>query len=221
MGEVAEFVNGGENEVLLTQVMESKEIPTLLLMSIPTLKYQQIGHQLGKLILQDLAYSIGVRESYEKKEFCAVFLDEFSEFVYEGFISILNKARSARVALHLSHQSLSDLSRVSPDFALGVNTNTNVKCILGLNDPETADFYARHFGTLTTSKVTEQVENKGFFKRHEETGRGSLREVESYKVHPNILKELGRGRGVLHVPTERGSVTEIIQFESINPNKGA
>lgn len=218
-GEIAEFVNGGKDEVLLNELMDSDSPTSLLMMSIPTLKYQQLGHQLGKLILQELAFAVGEREKKEKNEFCSVFLDEFSEFVYEGFISVLNKARSAKVALHLSHQSVSDLSKVSPDFALSINTNTNVKCIMGLNDPETADFYARHFGTMTTEKVTEQVEEKGFFKKHEQTGRGSLREVESYKVHPNILKELCNGRGVLHVPTERGNVTEVIQFYPINMNK--
>lgn len=214
-GEIAAFVNGGENEVSLADVMDSDKPTQLLMMSIPTLKYQKIGHQLGKLVLQDLAYCVGDREGRRFNDFCSVFLDEFSEFAYEGFVSILNKARSAKVALHLSHQSMSDLSKVSPDFAMSVITNTNIKCILGLNDPETADYFARHMGTFTEEKFTEQVEEEGFFKRHKTTGRGSMREVESYKVHPNDLKRFTRGRGVLHLPTPRGNVTEVIQFQSI------
>jgi hypothetical protein len=215
VGEVAGFVNGGENEVSLSEVMDSDKGTQLLLMSIPTLKYQKIGHQLGKLVLQDLAYCVGDREKNSYNDFCSVFLDEFSEFAYEGFVRILNKARSAKVALHLSHQSMSDLSKVSPDFAKSVITNTNIKCILGLNDPETADYFARHMGTFTEDKFTEQVEEEGLFKRHKTTGRGSMREVESYKVHPNDLKRFTRGRGVLHVPTPRGNLTEVIQFQSI------
>lgn len=215
VGEIAAFVNGGENEVALVDVMDSDKPTQLLMMSIPTLKYQKIGHQLGKLVLQDLAYCVGDREGRRFNDFCSVFLDEFSEFAYEGFVSILNKARSAKVALHLSHQSMSDLSKVSPDFAKSVVTNTNVKCILGLNDPETADYFAWHMGTFTEEKFTEQTEEEGFFKRHKTTGRGSMREVESYKVHPNDLKRFTRGRGVLHAPTPRGNVTEVIQFQSI------
>lgn len=215
VGEISELVNGGINEVLISDVINS-ENSKLLIMSISTLKYQQIGHQLGKLVLQELAWSVGEREKNEDNKFCSVFLDEFSEFVYPGFVRILNKARSAKVALHLSHQSMSDLSAVSPDFARSINTNTNIKCILGLNDPDTADFYAKHLGTFTTNKLTEQIEERGFFKQHEETGRGSRREVESYKVHPNDLKEFFDGKGVLHVPTERGSITEVIQFYPIN-----
>ncbi len=215
VGEIAGFVNGGENEVILADVMDSDKPTHLLMMSIPTLKYQKIGHQLGKLVLQDLAYCVGDRENKSFNDFCSVFLDEFSEFAYEGFVSILNKARSAKVALHLSHQSMSDLSKVSPDFAKSVITNTNVKCILGLNDPETADYFARHLGTFTQEKLTEQVEEDGLFKGRRTTGRGSMREVESYKVHPNDLKRFTRGRGVLHFPTHQGNVTEVIQFQSI------
>lgn len=210
-GELSLFVNGGEGEMSLKDVMDS----TNLMMSIPTLKYQKIGHQLGKLVLQDLAFCVGDREKERFNDFCAVFLDEFSEFAYEGFVSILNKARSAKVGLHLSHQAMSDLSRVSPDFAKSVITNTNVKCILGLNDPETADYFAKHLGTFTEEKFTEQMDDEGFMKGRRKTGRGSMREVESYKVHPNDLKRFTRGRGVLHVPTDRGSVTEVIQFQTI------
>jgi type IV secretory pathway TraG/TraD family ATPase VirD4 len=214
VGEVSAFVNGGENEITLSQVLNSKK-GNLLVMSISTLKYQEIGHQLGKLVLQELAYVVGERERSPAIEFSSVFLDEFSEFVYDGFVRILNKARSAKVAMHISHQSMSDLSAVSPDFAKAINTNTNIKCILGINDPDTADFYAKHLGTQTTRKLTEQVEESGFFSRMEEVGRGSSREVEEYRVHPNDLKELFNGRGVLHIPTAKGPITEIIQFNRI------
>lgn len=211
IGEVAGLVNADESELkkLLLDVDNTK----CLIFSIPTLKYQKLGNQLGKLLLQELSWCVGEREKLEEKRFTSVFLDEFSEFAYEEFLSVLNKARSAKVGLHLCHQAISDLTKVSESFARGVNTNTNVKCILGLNDPETADFYARHFGTRTNAKLTEQVEEKGFFKRKVETGRGSMREVEEYRVHPNVLKELYEGNGVLHLPTRNGTVTERIKFK--------
>jgi conjugal transfer pilus assembly protein TraD len=219
IGEVSKLVNGGEGEVNLYDLLcEPSDDTYLYVISIPTLKYQKIGHQIGKAILQELTFCVGYRErlSHSDLEFTSVFLDEFSEFVYEEFVSILNKARSAKVALHLCHQSMGDLEKVSSDFALSVNTNTNIKCILGLNDPDTADFYARHFGTETGEKLTEQVEDQGYFSHSERTGRGSMREVEAYKVHPNILKKLYQGRGVLHLPTKNGPVTEVIQYAMIN-----
>ena len=210
--EVSEIVNGGPLEVKFSEelIWGGK---TLFIFSIPTLKYQQMGHQLGKLLLQEIAWAVGEKESEKSHHFCSVFLDEFSEFVYEGFVSILNKARSANVSLHLCHQSKGDLTSVSESFAEAVNTNTNIKCVLGVNDPETADFYARHIGTLSTDKLTSQMEEKGFLSSLEETGRASKREVEAYKIHPNVLKELYGGKGVLHFPTNKGVISEIIQFD--------
>lgn len=214
--EIAEIVNCVDDNSSLSSLMLNSYDPQIFIFSIPTLKYQKLGHQLGKLILQELAWCIGERERLRDNNFTSVILDEFPEFIYEGFISILNKARSAKVAMHLCHQALSDFTAISESFARSINTNTNVKCILGLNDPETADFYARHLGTLTTEKYTEQTVEGGFFRNKEETGRASMREVESYKIHPNILKGLYQGKGVIHLPTKRGVVTEEIMFKAFN-----
>ncbi len=217
--EVAEIVNCTDDNSSVSNLLLNSYDTQIFIFSIPTLKYQKLGHQLGKLILQELAWCIGERERLRDNNFTSVILDEFSEFVYEGFISILNKARSAKVAMHLCHQALSDLTAVSDSFAKSINTNTNVKCILGLNDPETADFYARHLGTMTTEKYTEQTVEGGFFRNKEETGKASMREVESYKIHPNILKSLYQGKGVIHLPTKRGLVTEEIMFKAFNQSE--
>lgn len=216
VGEIAPFVNGRvkgkEYQTVAASLLETDQ--SVFMVLLPTLKYQKLGRQLGKLMLQELAWAVGERASKvgASATFMPVFLDEFSAFAYLGFEAILNKARSSNVALHLSHQSLGDLSLVSPDFARIVNTNTNVKCLLGLNDPDTADFYARHIGTRSAEKITERARKEGFFGGRTSTGEMSIREVESYKVHPNDLKNFTRGRGVLHVPTPSGNATEIVQF---------
>jgi len=224
-GEIGRLVNGDETTPgrkvisLHRTLVENPNQRTATLILLPTLVYQDVGRALGKMILQELAYCVGMRASKAERTFpfIPVFLDEFSSFAYAGFEQILNKARSSGVALHLSHQSMGDLESVSPQFAKIVNTNSNVKCLLGLNDPDTAEFFARHLGTETTEKFTERVEEReGFFsKKEEKTGMKSMRETESYKVHPNILKSLTSGKGVLHVPTEYGSVTEEIQFHTV------
>ena len=237
VGEVANLVNAiprpkddydifvsvkeAERNVILSQLVIDQQFKDFeggfhnfaIVFSIPTLIYQKMGHQLGKLLLQELAWAIGEREKLKRKKFTSVFLDEFSEFVYEGFVSVLNKARSTQVALHLSHQSLGDLSRVSEDFATSVNTNTNIKCLLGLNDPVTSDFFAKHIGTKSSEKFTKQMRQEGILSGYDPTGQASLREVESYKVHPNTLKEFYNGSGVIHLPTKYGVVSEVIQFE--------
>lgn len=231
-GELAEILNGDWYEPfkedisvsisdLLLGIYESsmflpvynQDYSTVMIFNLPTMKYPVLAAKVGKMIFQEMAWAISEREKTKRKEFTPLFMDEFSSFVYEGFINILNKARSSGVALHLSHQSMGDLSQVSDDFAKSLNTNTNIKCILGLNDPDTADFFARHIGTRTQKKMTEKMQRKGFFNDFEEMGHASVRETESYKVHPNTLKSLGIGAGVLHLQQADGnSFSEVVQF---------
>jgi len=218
-GELAELVNGpvrGRAFKNLSDVVLGQGEAEILCILLPTLLYQKAAKAMGRLFLQELAWSIGKRGSESNsgvRPFLGVFLDEFSAFAYRGFEQILNKARSANIGLHLSHQSLGDLEAVGADFATIVNTNTNVKCVLGVNDPKTADFFASHLGTTKDEKTTEQAVNDGvWMKRQKKTGAVSIREVDVFKVHPNDLKEFTNGRGVLHLQTPDGPVTEIIQF---------
>ncbi len=215
----ADFIesdDAADDEEEIENTKEKKYKPTALIFSLPTLKYQNQAARIGKLILQELAWGISERESKGIKDFTPVFLDEFSSFVYPGFINILNKARSSGVALHLSHQSIGDLKKVSDDFATSLNTNTNVKCILGLNDPDTADFFARQFGTKEKVRYTKRVRERGLFRSDfEDTGDASMRDTESYKIHPNRLKNLGIGQGVLHIPREKGEAfSEVLDFKA-------
>ncbi len=223
-GEFAILVNGRENEgphISLSELLLEKKNGHAVLVLLPTLMYPEMAKVLGRMLLQEVAFSVGTRSSREKEShFISVFLDEFSSFAYLGFEQILNKARSANVALHISHQSMGDLESLSPAFAKTVNTNTNIKCLLGLNDPETADFFAAHIGTMKDEKQTERVSETSnvllFSKEQKRTGEKSVREVERFKFHPNLLKGLPPGQGVLCAPTVGGSFADLINFERIS-----
>ncbi len=225
--EVAALVNGPiEGRPFCTvsdAILSESNAPhtqKVLVFLIPTLKFQKIGQQLGKLLMQELGWAVGVRASRmgETARFTPVYLDEFSAFVYEGFENILNKARSSRVALHLSHQAIGDFTKVSDSLAEVINVNTNVKCLLGLNDPQTAEFFAKHIGTDKADKLTERAEMRSVFGLaglKQKTGDISMREVEEFIVHPNRLKNYTAGQGVLHMPGPKGNITEEVQFLSL------
>lgn len=174
------------------------------------MQFQKAAKVLGKLILQTTAWASSTRGKDDP--FVALYVDEFSSFVYDGFEQFLNKARSRNVGLHISHQSVGDLEAISPSFAKTVNVNTNVKVLLGLNDPDTADYFAKHLGTRTTQKITERART-GSFGETEMVGEMSLRDVEQYKIHPNKLKNYSRGQGVLSLLVHGIPVVEEVQFE--------
>jgi type IV secretory pathway TraG/TraD family ATPase VirD4 len=218
--EIAPYINGSCAEVgtycySLSDFLLQRPLKTeAYIVLLPTLKYQKIAHQLGKIFCQEIGWAISEREHLrdDLKDFLPLYMDEFSAFVYPGFADILNKARSSNVGFHLSHQGMGDLERVSPEFANMVNTNTNLKFLLGLNDPDTADYYARHIGTVTTQKLTGRAQSSGFG-GVKETGEYSKRDAEEYVIHPNELKKFTRGKGIIHVP---GHFTERVQFCRMN-----
>lgn len=218
-GELSVILNANgteENFVSLTEAMvpsinRNRNAKVTVLVLLPSLLYQEAAARLGKILLQEIAWSVGYRESTRYREFTSIFLDEFGSFVYPGFISLLNKARSTNTAIHLSHQSLGDIEAVSGEFAQALHTNTNVKCILGVNDPDTADFYAKHFGTRAVEKRTERAEKK-MFGAADRTGQMSVRDVEEYKIHPNNLRHYSRGEGVLGMISNGVAIAEEMYF---------
>ena len=181
-----------------------------LIILLPTMQYQKSAKVLGRLVLQTLAWATSKRC---KADVAPIFIDEFSSFVFDGFEQFLNKARSKGVALHLSHQSVGDLEAISPSFAKTVNVNTNVKVLLGLNDPDTADYFARHLGTNTTTKETERMK-RGSFGSTERTGEISVRTTEEFRIHPNRLKSFSNGQGVLSVLVGGRPLVEEVQFDA-------
>lgn len=219
-GELSELVNGtirGKQSMCISELLLESLDYRMVLISLPTLSYQSVGKALGKMLLQELAWAVGERQQGVERDFTSVFLDEFSSFAYPEFVQILNKARSAGVAIHLSHQSMGDLWAVSKEFGDIVNTNTNVKILLGLNDPEAADYFASHIGTRTTEKLTEQALDKGMWgRRLEKSGQLSIREVEEYIIHPNDLKSLSPGEGVILVRTPEGPLACRLSFPRVS-----
>lgn len=215
-GELSPLLNGGEGKTFslsetLAPSLSVNGTHMTVAIFIPTLLYQETAAAIGKMFLQEIAWAVALREKRNFAYFTSIFLDEFSSFVYPGFISLLNKARSTGCAFHLSHQSLADLEMVSPEFADAVHSNTNVKCVLGVNHPETADFFAKHFGTKETERTTERV-NRKTFGDLEKTGMMSLRQAEIYKIHPNKLREYSHGMGVLSLISEGHAITEEVRF---------
>jgi type IV secretory pathway TraG/TraD family ATPase VirD4 len=141
----------------------------------------------------------------------SVYLDDFNDYIYPGFVSLLNKSRSANVGVVFSHQSIGDLEKVSADFKQTVLVNTNVKIILRSNDPDTAEHFAKQIGTIGSEKVTERRSRS--FIGSQNTGEQSVRDVEEYIIHPNVFKrELGLGQGVAIIPHAQGQIVRRIKF---------
>ncbi|RYZ77890.1 MAG: DUF87 domain-containing protein [Proteobacteria bacterium] len=158
----------------------------------------QIVSILGKLIINNLSYLAGVSHrdpSGVKKAMIPVYLDEFASFACEEFADLISKARSAGFALHFAHQSIGDVLEVSPGFLNRITDNAATKIVMRINDPDSAEFFAKAFGTRLYQKATQRVTNAKQLEAAEVLEEGSIREAHQFRAPPDLLKTLPTGQG--------------------------
>jgi type IV secretory pathway TraG/TraD family ATPase VirD4 len=217
-GEHAKLFNPEKDAITIDDALKNNQI---VYFQLPVLLSPFLGKATGKLVLQSLQAAVANRHRLAKdkeKRFFSVFLDDFSEYLYEGFVSILNKSRSANVGVVFAHQALGDISVLGEPVANSILTNANVKVFMRGNDPDSAEYFSKVIGTLTATKTTER-QTKGVLGVNK-SGEMSARDVEEFTVHPNIFKKgLGVGEAMMIVPHERGAKTVKIKFNKLDDLK--
>lgn len=188
----------------------------IIYFQLPVLLSPFLGKATGKLVLQSLQAAVANRHRNPGKQpFYSVFLDDFTEYLYPGFVSILNKSRSANIGVVFAHQALGDIKTLGDPIANSILTNANLKVFMRGNDPDSAEYFSKVIGTSKTVKYTERTK-KGFWKA-ENTGDASAREVDEFIVHPNRFKnELGVGEAIMVIPHEAGSRTLMLKFNKFD-----
>ncbi len=185
----------------------------IIYFQLPVLLTPFLGKASGKMILQCLQSAIANRHRGLNRvlPFFSVFLDDFTEYLYPGFVSVLNKSRSANVGIVFAHQALGDIKTLGDAIANSILTNANIKVFMRGNDPDSAEYFSKVIGTEKAIKYTERTKKN--ILRNEATGDASAREVEEFIVHPNVFKnQLGVGEAVMIVPHENGSKTVSLKF---------
>lgn len=210
-GENAKLFNPEDGAITIDEALSKNQI---VYFQLPVMLSPFLGKATGKLVLQSLQAAVANRHRFSKdqeKRFFSVFLDDFSEYLYEGFVTILNKSRSANVGIVFAHQALGDISVLGDPVANSILTNANVKVFMRGNDPDSAEYFSKVIGTLATTKFTER--QKKTFLGVNKSGDVSARDVEEFAVHPNVFKkELGVGEAIMIVPHEKGAKTIRIKF---------
>ncbi len=189
----------------------------ILYFQLPVMLSPYLGKASGKMILQCLQSAVANRHRREDRDhrFHSVFLDDFSEYLYPGFVTILNKSRSANVGIVFAHQALGDIKTMGEAIANSILTNANLKIFMRGNDPESAEYFSKVIGTTKGVKYTSRTK-RGLWSQ-EDTGDASAREVDEFIIHPNRFKnELGVGQAVMVIPHEAGSRTINIKFRKFD-----
>jgi hypothetical protein len=198
-GEILGCSGAGQSsrEISLLDIVQNNQI---LFVHLPTEGKSIQSSRIGRLLTQELILISGLRKSFpslNQTGVFSIFIDEFDAFATESFITFLNKGRSSNFMIHLAHQTLSDLKRVSPVFAGQVLGNCNVHLIFRQDDPDDAELWARFMGTKTVTKRTFQTQDGS------KTGASSNRESLEFIVSPDQIKNLGVGQCVVSIKTRR------------------
>lgn len=210
-GKTGPLFNQDVPSITIDEALKNNQI---VYFQLPALLSPFLGKATGKLVLQSLQAAIANRHRGNIKDasFYSVFLDDFSEYLYPGFVTVLNKSRSAKIGIVFAHQALGDIESMGDSIANAILTNSNIKVFMRGNDPDSAEYFAKVVGTKSTTKMTER--RKISLWQDQGTGDVSAREVEEFVVHPNYFKrELGVGEAVMVVPHDAGSKTLRLKFD--------
>lgn len=160
--------------------------------------YGESSKALGKLILQDLkAASAKIDATVvlrDRKPF-TVIVDEFADMASEDFVGFLDRARSSKIGVVLAHQEIADLARISPEFASRIMNSTSNLFAFNQKIPTSSELISGICGTRRTKEVTEQAKSNWLF-GDEKTGMKSIKEVDEYIIHPNVIRSLEVGECV-------------------------
>ena len=199
-GELGRLLNDYSPQIRLEEIFKYDQ---LAYFAVPVGHLQVLANPLGRMLISGLLSVAASRQKmYPKPKPASVILDEFAEFATPVFASFIATVGSARFWTVLSHQDLGQLKRIegmSPEaFHSAVFANTSgCKVCFRTPAPEDAEFWSATLGTYKTFKDTEQIQ-RGMLGMAMKTGQVSRREVEEFKVHPNLLKSLIPGTALIY-----------------------
>lgn len=149
--------------------------------ALPALRFPSFSSVLGKLIINDIKAVID-RASSGQRVFTV--FDEFSIFAGEQVLNLVNMGRGKGIHAIFGTQGVSDLKKITPEFANQVLNCVNTMICHRLNDQESAEAVAGWAGTRETFDLTAQVDmTQGG------TGMGSVRRNKEFIVHPDAIKQ--------------------------------
>jgi len=197
-GNLGRLLNDYAPQIKLEEVFESGQ---LAYFAVPIGRLQVLANPLGRMVISGLLSVASARQAASVKPAAAsVILDEFAEFATPVFSSFIATVASAKFWTVLSHQDLGQLKRIEglnvEAFHSAVFNNTSgCKVCFKTPAPEDAEFWSATLGTYKTFKDTERY-TRGFLGT-KGTGEISRREVEEFKIHPNLLKSLSPGTALV------------------------
>lgn len=206
--------------LILEDALEAGDI---ILFNLDAASDTDAARQIGNLAIADLVTTMprlaakrwhvgGVR----RMGWCCI--DEFSALGGTALKNVFERSRSYGLGVCLATQVGASLEEYGPSFKKSVMKNSNVKVYH--NQGEDSEERSNTWGTQKAWQETKQLfdDRDLLGMQTRASGQGSLREVDRYIVHPNLLRRLGPGEAYIAVGKEtpqrvkiRNSIPELIE----------
>ena len=194
------FSEGGRTSGAKTAMTMRKALDegACIYIGASTQGYGSMARTIGKIFVNELLQLSHYRGVVSKSSSenigapFAVFIDEAGSILFQDFIDLINKARSSGIQIYTAVQSMQDFDALAggkPFMKQLFECYSNF-IFLRQSGPESAEMVSSLFGTYLSKKETEVIEDGG------KTGKGSVREVNEFRVHPDIVKELNIGQAL-------------------------
>ncbi len=168
----------------------------IILFVLNPLLYPELSPLMGRLVLIDAKQAVNKCFNSGLERAFYIF-DEINTYASTALIDLINKSRSANITSILATQSLSDLDFACNEaFKEQIIENTNNYIVLRQNSAVNSEHWANILGTRTTIDVTYQLQQKGSFETYD-TGLGSARRTREFYYHPDDIKALQVGKGII------------------------
>ena len=173
---------------------------SIVLFSINGIKYHEYVRTIGKLVINDIRSVVARKMELNNYEPFMIILDELGVYIDENLVDLNNKCREQNGQVIMGTQSLADIDKVSISLREQIIQNSNTHIAMLSNEKKDLEIMAHIYGTVTGWQRTYVTDHE-LLSGQEFGDKGSKREVESYRVHPNDLRRLKPGEGFISIKT--------------------
>jgi conjugal transfer pilus assembly protein TraD len=197
---------GAGHDIDLRQALER---PGVVVFSLNSSLYGKLAAQVGALVIQDLTTVMGERQSragVQRPEQAIIGIDEFSAAGADTVLALLARGREAGMPVLVATQELTDLDRAAPGFREQLLGIVSLKIAHRQDVPASARMISDMIGTELVWDTTHNLQSP---LGRRSPSRGTRRQVERPKVHPNEIKALKTGQAVMITKTPEARTTRL------------
>ena len=176
-----------------------------VLFSLPAAEFPEEAPAIAAAVIQSFG-AAGQRMAQGDERLRALLvIDEAARLSGEQLRESVAIGRGAGIATVISVQDFADLDYVAAGTREAVETGANTWIVM--RQVASAEAIQNALGSQTTKRQTVQRDANRVF--GSDTGMRSEREVEEYRVSPNLIRGLGRGEAVVWRRLRGGSVERV------------